>query len=144
MMGFGGSGGRVPMPFNQRQGRGMGERGSGAVAKREGNPSARACSTWWSCGGGEGGGGSGAQRRPDTDGDRRHESRRSRGGRREGLPVGRPAGCGLAGGGKGGYERWAPARERKERKRKQMQFKFEIDISNLFKLDSIPTGSPRT
>jgi hypothetical protein len=57
MMGFGGSGGRVPMPFNQRQGRGMGERGSGAVAKREGNPSARACSTWWSCGGGEGGGG---------------------------------------------------------------------------------------
>jgi hypothetical protein len=42
---------------------------------------------------------------------------------------------GPAGGGKGGYDRWAQPRERKERKRKLIQFKFEIDISNQFKID---------
>jgi hypothetical protein len=31
----------------------------------------------------------------------------SRGGRKGGWPVGRPMGCGLAGGGEGGYDRWA-------------------------------------
>jgi hypothetical protein len=52
--------------------------------------------------------------------------------------------AGLRGGvqlavGKGGYDRWARAGERKERKRKRIQFKFETDISNLFELDSIQT-----
>jgi hypothetical protein len=106
-----GEGGRVAAswPVGEREKEGRGSSLGGKGTPRGGGE------VWH---GTKEGGGSGGQHRPDTDGDGRRESRGSTGGRRGGWAVGQPMGWGPTGDGKGGYDKWARAGERKERKKK--------------------------
>jgi hypothetical protein len=55
-----------------------------------------------------------------------HEQRR---GRKGSWPMGRPVGWGLAGGGEGGYDRWARARENgKEEKKTKINSNLKLAI----------------